>query len=410
MRAAIVAIGTELLHAGRHDSNGDWLAERLGRLGVPVALRALLEDDPAAIEAHVDAALRRCDLVLVTGGLGPTEDDRTRGAVASALEVPLERDAAVVEALRARFESRGRRFEEHQARQADRPRGSRWLENPAGTAPGFLAERAGRAIACLPGVPAEMRAMFESGVEPWIRGRARGAIARRTYKVSGRFESSVDRRITDLYDLPGLTLTILAGVRGIELHAVATGGDRPEAEARLAAFDASIRERLGADLFGTDDDTLAAAVGRALVARGRTVATAESCTAGLLAAALTSVPGSSAWYRGGLVVYQDDLKVRLADVEAATIEGHGAVSAEVAAALAAGARRRCAADVGVGITGIAGPGGGSDDKPVGLVHLAIEDADGEFADIFRFPGDRRAVRARTVAWALDRLRRRFAPG
>ena len=407
MRAAIVAVGSELLHAGRRDTNGDWLAERLGRLGIPVRARVLVEDDPDAIEAHVRVAMERCDLVLVTGGLGPTEDDRSRGAVAAALGVPLERDVAVVEALRRRFESRGRRFEEHQARQADRPRGSRWLENPAGTAAGFLAEHDGRSVACLPGVPAEMRTMYEAELEPWLLGRGRGELARRTYKVSGRFESSVDRRVADLYTRPGVTLTILAGVRWIELHAVVTGSDPAEADARLEALDARIREQLGDDLFGIDDETLAEVVGRALRAHARTVATAESCTAGLLAAALTSVPGSSAWFKGGLVLYDDALKVRLGGVEASVIESHGAVSREVAVALAAGARDRCGADVGVGLTGVAGPGGGTADKPVGLVHLAMEDAVGTFHESFRFPGDRRAVRARTVAWALDRMRRRY---
>ena len=409
MRAAIVAVGSELLHAGRPDSNGDWIVERLGRLGIAVRMRARVEDDPGSIEDQVRASMAHCDLVLVTGGLGPTEDDRTRGAVAAALGVALERDAAIVDRLRRGFESRGRRFEHHQARQADRPVGSRWLANPTGTAPGFLGERDGRAVACLPGVPSEMRAMFDADLGPWLRERACGNLARRTYKVAGRFESTVDRQIADLYNRSGVMLTILAGVRWIELQAVVTGDDRAQAESRLRELDTRIRERLGEDLFGTDDDTLAGVVGRLFAARSLTLSTAESCTAGLLAAAITSVPGSSAWFRGGLVVYDDALKIRLAGVDGHRIELHGAVSSEVAVALAAGARERCETDVGVGVTGVAGPGGGTADKPVGLVHLAIVDPLGTFHEMFRFPGDRRAVRARTVAWALDRLRRRHGP-
>lgn len=409
MRASILAVGSELLHAGRRDSNGDWLAERLQRRGVDVAFRALLPDEPDLLADSIRLALSRSDLVMLSGGLGPTEDDRTREAAARALGVPLVRDEEVVGAIRARFEERGRPFRPHQARQADRPDGADWLANPLGTAPGFLA-RAGRSVlVALPGVPGELRTMFDANVDRIVPPGRAGGRARRTFKISGRLESSVDRQIRDLYDTPGCVVTILAGVRGIELHVVATGVDEAEARRRLEAVEAEIVARTAPDLYGRDDDTLAAVAGEALLARGWTVAVAESCTGGLLGGELTSVPGSSRWFRGGLLVYTDELKVALAGVDRRTIEEHGAVSEPVACELARGARSRCASDVGIGVTGIAGPGGGTDRKPVGLVHVAIVDPAGETCEAFRFPGDREAVRARTVAWALDRLWRRLGP-
>jgi len=407
VRAALLAIGSELVHAGRADTNGDWLRERFLRAGMPVAMRVSVEDDEDAIAAALAAATAACEIVVLTGGLGPTDDDRTRAAVARALDAPLERDERVVDEIRRRFESRGRRFSAHQARQADRPCGAVWLPNPLGTAPGFRVERGSTTVFALPGVPAEMRAMYEHGVAPFLRALGPGALARRTFKIGGRLESSVDRQIHDLYAWPGVTVTILAGIPGIELHVGIAGRDADDARAGLERVEREIRARLGEDLYGVDDDTLEEVVGRGLLAARRTVATAESCTAGAIGAALTAVPGSSAWFRGGLIVYDDALKIGLAGVDPATLARHGAVSGEVAVELADGARRRCGSDVGIGVTGIAGPGGGSADKPVGLVHLAIADPDGVHAEAFRFPGDRAAVRGRTVAWALERLRRRL---
>ena len=358
-------------------------------------------------EDLIREALARCGVVILTGGLGPTDDDRTREAVARALEAPLERDDAEVARLRALFESRGRPFSEHQARQACRPRGAAWIANAMGTAPGFRVASGASLIAAFPGVPAEMRAMFERDLAPVLARVARGGLARRTLKIAGRLESSVDRAIADLYALPGVTITILAGLAGIELHVLVEDRDAGRARERLEDIDREIAGRFGLDLFGRDDETLAAVVGLGLRSAGANVAVAESCTAGLLAAALTSVPGSSAWFRGGLLVYDDDLKVRLAGVSTDTLAARGAVSAEVAAELAAGARERCAAGFGVGVTGIAGPEGARPDKPVGTVYVAVADRDGVLGKAAWMPGDRAMVRGRTVTLALDTLRRRL---
>jgi nicotinamide-nucleotide amidase len=396
-----------MLRFGRRDTNGEWLVEQLQRAGVDVAARATVEDDAGQIASSVSCAVERSDLVIVIGGLGPTEDDKTREGLARGLGLPLLRDAEKVGQLQELFAARRRKFRAVQERQADRPRGAAWIDNPLGTAPGLLVESRGKRIFALPGVPAEMKEMFARAVLPGLTREVVRTLARRTLKIAGRVEASVEEQLGDLYASPGLTMTILAGREGIELKLVCEGRDAQEAEARLQAVVEAMSDRLGRDLYGRDDRTLAQVNGDLLSRLGATVATAESCTAGLLAAALTDVPGSSAWYRGGLVVYSDDLKRSLAGVDGASLERHGAVSEELSRALARGARERCAADYGIGITGIAGPGGGSEEKPVGLVHSALADETGtQHWRILHF-GDRELVRRRSVTAALDRLRRRL---
>lgn len=405
-RAALVAVGSELLVGGRRDGNGDWLTDRLGRIGVAIVRRTMVRDRPEEIEGSIAAGLATAPLTILTGGLGPTEDDRTREACAAALGVELERDPEQVRTLEARFRARGRRLEPHQARQADRPAGARWVENPLGSAPGFVGVREGASVVALPGVPAEMRAMFSETVEPWIVARGRCGVSRRTLRIGGLFESTVDRALEDLFRLEGTELTILAGVRGIELVLTARGRDASESEARLAALEEAVRARVGDDVFGAGDDTLASVLGRSLREAGHTVAVAESCTAGMLAAEITTVPGSSTWFRGGVVAYDDRVKTDLLGVPAGLIRVHGAVSEAVAGRLATGVRERLVAEIGVGVTGIAGPDGGSEEKPVGTVHAAVADAAGVDAFALRLPGDRGAVRALAVTRVLDRLWRR----
>jgi len=403
--AELIAVGSELLRHGRRDTNSDWLTGRLQAVGLEVTVRSAVDDDLERLAAAVGAAWGRSAVVLLTGGLGPTEDDRTREAVAAALGVGLECDAARAEWLRRLYERHRRGFGPAEARQATRPAGSTWIDNPLGSALGFLVEREGGLLAALPGVPAEMRAMFDAALASRLRRLAPGHLGRRTMKIAGRTEASIDRQLQDLYRWPGIDVTVLGGVEGLELHVRAVGEKEEEVAARLAAFDLEARSRLGEDRFGEEDDRLGTVVGGLLLDRGLTVATAESCTAGLLGAALTGVPGATAWYRGGLIVYANELKGTLAGVGADTLERHGAVSEAVARELAAGVRERCAASIGIGVTGIAGPGGGSVDKPVGLVHLAIQHGPEAVHRELRLIGDRETVRARAVAVALDQLRR-----
>jgi nicotinamide-nucleotide amidase len=409
LAAELIAVGSELLRFGRRDGNGDWLQERLAQVGIEVLGRALVDDDAGRIASQVSAAAGRADLVVLTGGLGPTEDDRTREALAAWWGRPLVRDGALLVELRARFARFGRTPSPAQERQADLPEGARALDNPVGSAPGLLLSRGGVDVIALPGVPAEMRAMAEAHVLPLGRQRAGGTSLRtRMLHVSGRLESEVDAAVADLYAGEGTVVTILAGAGEVHLGLRAEG-PRPEvAEGRLQSLDAALRARLGRDVYGADQDTLASVTGAALAGAGQTLAVAESCTAGLLAAQITAVPGASAWFRGGLVVYANDLKTSLAGVAEDLLRAHGAVSAAVAEALAAGARERLDAHWGLGVTGIAGPDGGTADKPVGLVFVALSGPAGGKVRRLHLPGDRDLVRRRAAAVALDVLRRALA--
>jgi len=405
VNAVVVAIGSEMLGPGRPDTNGDWLIERLFDLGIETSWRAVTGDDAPRISRLVLAALHDAEVVLLSGGLGPTEDDRTREALALALDTPLTRDPVMTDRIAALFASRGRVAGPRQARQAERPSGMAWIDNPIGSAPGLILERDHGVLAALPGVPAELKAMFDASVAPWLAARSEGALARTTLRVAGRPESFVDELLSDLYASEGTETTILASSGSVELLLTARGEDAVEARARRDALAAAMRGRLGIDVYGADDESLAIVVSRLLAARGATVALAESCTGGLLGAALTDVPGSSALFRGGLVCYANDLKTSLAGVPDDLLRQHGAVSEPVARALAEAARRVCSADFGLAVTGIAGPAGGTTDKPVGTVHVALADAGEGRAVKLDWPGDRALIRRRAVTVALDLLRR-----
>jgi nicotinamide-nucleotide amidase len=407
MTAVVLAVGSELLRPGRRDTNGEWLVGRLLDLGIETRWRSAVDDDVVRIARLIRAAWEDAGVVLLTGGLGPTEDDRTREALAYAFEAPLTRDPVMTRRITSMFSARGRIAGPRQWRQADRPEGAAWIDNTLGSAPGLLVERDGRLLAALPGVPAEMKAMFDASLAPRLATLHGGALARTTLRIAGRPESWVDELVRDLYGTRGTETTILASPGSVELLVTARGADAAEARARLEGLTDAMRVRLGIDLFGADGETLAGVVGRLLAARDATVAVAESCTAGLLGAALTEVPGSSAWFRGGVVCYADDLKTSLAGVPAELLRAHGAVSEAVAQALADGARAACAADFGLGITGIAGPAGGTPEKPVGTVHIALADSGAGSSVNLDWPGDRELIRKRAVMVALDLLRRRL---
>ena len=411
MTAAVIAVGSELLRAGRKDTNAEWIVARLADVGVEAVWRAAVDDDEERIARLIEAAVRDATVVVITGGLGPTDDDRTRAGLARALGEPLERDAAVEREIFERFRRLGRVALPAQSRQADHPPSALWIPNPLGSAPGLLVEREGRIIAALPGVPAEMKAMFDATVVPRISavGAGGAAIARRVLRIAGRPEAQVDEAVGDLYRTPRTETTILSSAGLVDLVLSAYGPSAQQAKQDVEVLAAAMAGRLGRDVYGTGDDTLASATGRLLAERGATVAVGESCTGGLLGAALTDVPGSSAWFRGGLVCYADDLKSSLALVPDTLIRTYGAVSEKVALALAAGARRVCGASFGLGVTGIAGPDGGTEEKPVGTVHIALDDGASARAIRLGWPGDRDLIRRRAVAVALDLLRRRLLP-
>ena len=412
MRAAIIAVGSELLSIDRLDTNSLRLASELERCGVELVEKCVLPDDPDAIAASLSRLLEEVGLVLVTGGLGPTADDVTRQAAAAALGLPLELDRAVLAQIEARFASYGLPMPEVNRRQAEVVRGAEVIDNPRGTAPGLLVETAGRALFLFPGVPVELEGMIASRLVPWLADRTvEGAARERTVlKVALLPESEVEERIAPAYEEFGReAISVLARPGEILVRATA-GGPAAERRARLERMGARLAELLGRAVFARDEaPTLESVVLDLARARGATLATAESCTGGLLGARLTSVPGSSASYLGGVVSYADAAKRELLGVSQELLDRHGAVSEAVARGMAAGVAERLDADFGIGITGVAGPDGGTEGKPVGTVHLAWTGPDGwsEYRKV-RLPGDRQAVRERSTQVALEVLRRRLS--
>lgn len=410
-RAEIIAVGSELLALGRVDTNSGVISAALAGVGIDVVARSIVGDQVTHLEMGVRTALQRADLLLLTGGLGPTDDDLTRQAVASALGRGLHEDAGQLERIASRFARRGLAMPELNRRQAMLIDGALRLENPNGTAPGQWIDLGAQAVALLPGPPREMVPMLQELIAGPLGARAGAARTyRRGLRVAGRSESSVEATLQPLYarwrGAPvAIDATILAALGRIELHLFARSTDGATAQATL---DAAIEEAalaLGPAVYTTRDETLEDLAGRLLQASGWRVAVAESCTGGMLGQHLTDVPGSSAWVEGGVIVYANALKTTLADVPAALVVEHGAVSEPVARALAAGARRRCGAEVGIGITGIAGPAGGTEAKPVGTVFIAVETPAVALSRHARFVGDRAVVRQQAVSAALDLLRR-----
>lgn len=407
LRAAIVAIGSELLGPLRQDTNSLWLTARLEELGIPVVRKSLVGDDPEAIVRELERAASEAELVFTTGGLGPTADDVTVGAVARWLGAPVERNVEFVAKIRRRFEARGIRMAAVNEKQADFIVGARVLENPRGTAPGFWGSKGDREVVVLPGVPGEMREIMERTVLPELAARAGGAVARRkVLRIAGMGESAVEEIVEPVYarwkEHP---VTILASAGEVQLHLCVRG--RPdEAETILAAMEEDFRKVLGARVFGQDGEELAEAVGRLLRSSGKKLALAESCTGGMVSSLVTDVAGSSDYFLGGVVSYANDAKESLLGVDDETLRSHGAVSEETAREMARGARERFGADVGAAVTGVAGPGGGSEEKPVGTVWFAISDRDGrEVAKRRSFVGDRSHVRKSASVHALELVRR-----
>ncbi|MDQ3919807.1 MAG: competence/damage-inducible protein A, partial [Acidobacteriota bacterium] len=354
-------------------------------------------------------ALKRSVVVVLTGGLGPTEDDITRKIAARALSRRLSLDEKVLDEIKAKFLHWGRKMPEINARQAMVIEGAEVLPNPNGTAPGMYVEHEGRVVVLLPGPPRELKPMFESHVLAKLSERAGGLrVARRVLRVAGMGESAVDERIAPVYtQYKNPQTTILFNNTEIEIHLTAQGKTEQEAELLLDGLAGQIEERLGDSIFAFRGEQMEEVVGLRLAVNGFTLACAESCTGGLVAHRLTEVPGSSNYFMEGVVAYSNEAKTRLLGVPAELIERHGAVSAEVAEAMAEGVKRRAATDFGLSVTGIAGPGGGTTEKPVGLVYISLaDDAHTEHRRIM-LPGDRHLIRWRASQAALDLLRRRL---
>jgi nicotinamide-nucleotide amidase len=413
VNAEIIAVGSELLTPYRMDTNSLYLTEQLNLLGVDVIFKSIVGDDLRRLVAAAEHGLFRSDILIFSGGLGPTEDDLTREAVAEALGVSLRRDPEVLARLEQRFAERGWKMAANNAKQADVLEGATVLPNPNGTAPGqWLSGQSDgreRIIILLPGPPFELKGLFETEVRERLRAKVPAAhLFTRTLKVAMLGESAVDARVAPIYKrYQDVETTILAGAGEVELHFRTRAATIDAAQRRADELAGLVEDELDDAVFSRNGESLEQIVGYWLQMRNATVAVAESCTGGLLAERITSVSGSSRYFLGGAVVYSNNLKTELAGVPSEMIDRHGAVSREVAAALAEGIRYRCESTLGVGITGVAGPAGGTPEKPVGLVFHAVASDRGTEVEQRNFPGDRKRIRRFASTMALDMVRKKL---
>jgi nicotinamide-nucleotide amidase len=409
MKAEIIAVGSELLTPDRLDTNSLFLTEELNAIGIEVVRKTVVGDNRDLLAEAFRDALNRVPLIIASGGLGPTEDDLTRETVADLLGRKLRRNEEILRYIEGRFRSLGRDMPAVNARQAMVPEGAEILENPRGTAPGLWLEDSGRYVALLPGPPRELKPLFREKVLPRLERRVSGVrMHHREVRVTGLGESHVEQRILPIYSrYPQVQTTILAAPGETQIHLRLWSEDAQLAKQTLDEIVKGFEIALTDRIFSEDGRSLEEVVAHELTLNNATIAAAESCTGGLLAQRLTTIAGSSAYFLGGVVCYSNELKTAWADVPPEMIMAKGAVSSEVAVALAEGIRRRVGSTLGVGITGIAGPGGGSEEKPVGTVHVAVASAGGVRERGVRFPGDREAIRFQASQVALDMVRLHF---
>lgn len=409
LKAEIIAVGSEMLTPDKTDTNSLWLTEKLNEIGIELNAKSIIGDDEERLEKGIRAGLEESDLVITTGGLGPTEDDITRQIAARAIGRELVYNETVEEWLRERFAKWGREMPEINKRQAYVIDGGEILPNPNGSAPGMFVALGNKSLVVLPGPPREMCPMFENFVLPKILEKAgKVKTRRRVLKVTSMGESAVDELISPIYkEYKDVLTSILFNKSEIEVHLTARGETEDEINAIHEEIISQMREKLGINLYSENNESLEEVVGRLLKDGGKTLSLAESCTGGLIAERITDVPGSSAYFIEGTVTYHNDAKIRTLNVPIEALEQHGAVSAETAEAMASGMRERAQTDFAVSITGIAGPDGGTEEKPVGLVFIGYAD-DAEVRSYrMVMPGDRQLIRWRSSQAALDLLRRKM---
>lgn len=407
MKAEIIATGTEILLGQTLNTSAHYLTGKLSELGIEVDYHTTVGDNKERLETVIRQGIERSDLLVITGGTGPTVDDLSKDLVAKVLGLKMVLDPASLEKIRHFFSLRGTNMPDTEKKQAYFPEGARILPNNHGTAPGAIVQKQNKTIVILPGPPSEMQPMFDDFVWPVIERRAQEDTNRmhvRVIKVVGLGESDVEEKLQDFLGAKNPSMTLLA--KHSELHIrLVTRGDAKKAAEILNEAEQLISTRLGERVFGINGDTMIGLVSEKLRNRRMTIATAESCTGGMLGAVLTQEPGSSEFFLGGVVSYSNTLKEKFLGVKPHTLEGFGAVSAETALEMAAGIREYANSDLGVSITGIAGPGGGSQDKPVGLVYIGLATPKGIEANKFQFHGGRDSIRQLSVQAALDWVRR-----
>jgi nicotinamide-nucleotide amidase len=408
--AEIITIGTEMLLGDLVDTNTAWLSARLAALGVGVYRHTTVGDNRERIIGALREAASRADLVITTGGLGPTSDDLTNECLSVVADREMIAYPEAREHVDEMFRKFGRKPTLNNYKQALFPEGSELIPNPLGTAMGALLEAGGTLFATLPGVPSEMKRMFEETLEVLIRDHSEGSIVSRTLWFAGIGESALAEQVQDFLDATDPTVAPLASQGKVRLRITTRAATQREAEEKIAPVEKEILSRLGDYHFGEDDETLESAVGRLLTERGATLALAESCTGGLLAKRLTDIAGSSAYFKEGLVTYSNESKERWLGVPKVMLLKHGAVSEPVACKMAEGVRQISGADYGLSVTGVAGPEGGTKEKPVGLVFVGLSDAEGTFAerlDLSAWARSREAIRERSANRAFDLLRLRI---
>jgi nicotinamide-nucleotide amidase len=408
--AEIVAIGTEMLLGDLVDTNTAWMSARIAALGVSIYRHTTVGDNEERIVTALREAASRADLVIATGGLGPTSDDVTNECLAVVADREMVEYPEARQHVEEMFRRMGRELNPSNYKQTFFPEGSELIPNPSGTAMGALLEHDGTLFATLPGVPTEMKGMFEETLEPLIEERSDGSIVSRTLWFIGLGESALAEKVQDLLDASDPTVAPLAGQGKVRLRITARAATPEEAEEKIEPIAEEILSRLGEYHFGEDDETLEGAVGRLLTDRSATLALAESCTGGLLAKRLTDGAGASAYFVEGLVTYSNEAKERLLGVPHDLLVEHGAVSEPVARAMAEGVRENAGADYGLSVTGVAGPDGGSEEKPVGLVFVGLSDEGGTVAqelDLSAFRRSRETIRERSANRAFDLLRHRI---
>lgn len=407
MVAEVVSIGTELLLGQIVDTDAAYLAQQLSALGISVYFRATVGDNHERAVSALKQAVGRADLVFTVGGLGPTMDDLTREVIADVMEAPLVRNPEIAQTLQAYFAARNVPLVPTILRQADVPMGATPIPNAHGTAPGLLLEKNRKIVIALPGPPSELIPMFETSVYPVLRERTAGerqVIRSRTLRIVGMGESLIEDTVKDLMHDANPTVAPYAKTGEVHLRVTSRAPTEEEADALNAERAALLRERLGEVVYGENDATLEQAVVALLAKNKQTVATAESCTGGLLAGRLTNVPGASAVFHTGLVTYANGAKIQLLKIPSSLIGAVGAVSPEVAKAMAERVRELAPADYGISVTGIAGPDGGTEQKPVGLVYIGLANGDKVTAHKNLFGGGRADIRLRTTQAALNLLR------
>lgn len=408
MIAEIVCIGTELLLGQIVDTNSTFLAERLAAIGVDLYHKTVVGDNIKRIEDVLRQALARADIVITSGGLGPTEDDCTKEAISNITSSPLEFDEESLERIREIFSSRSVEMPKNNEVQAMFPKGSKIFPNTRGTAPGFALEFNGKTIISLPGPPRELKPMVDEEAIPYICSKLKSPaiIKSKVLKIVGISESKLSEILRDIFmSSSNPTLAYLAGEKGITLRITAKGKDGEETDVLISKMEVQIRERIDKLIFGINDDTLESVIGRMLREKGLTLAVAESCTGGLISDRITDVPGSSEYFMLGAVTYSNNAKSEVLKVPEEMIKRFGAVSKEIAQAMAEGIRRISGTDIGIGVTGIAGPSGGTQEKPVGLVHIALSAGDKIYHREYRFGGERLRNKSFTAYMAIEMLRR-----